>query len=300
VTVWTPRHGTQPSWVAHAGLGIRRRGGAPDVSTLREAVRLRVDRVELDVCATADARLVLRHDECIADVPLSEVRLGDLRWLEPGLLTLDEGMAQLGDVPILLDVKTDATAPVLARWLRRRRDAQRFAVCSESRAALLAIREDARRVERWRSFPDIGLRRREHVARVCGALLGHRRPGHAAYVARELVASARDIVARRDEGLARAGGVPWRRLLPLHLGRLSREVSAAGICVHHWLLTPHLLEAAAALRLPLIAWTVNDPRALQRIVECGAVDMVTTDRVAAMRAAWASLPTLRADAASAT
>lgn len=259
--------------------------------TLRAALELRVDRVELDVCTTADGRLVLRHDECITDdLPIDQVRLGDLRWLEPGLLTLDEGLEHLGSVPVLLDVKTDSTAPVLARWLRRRRDLSRFVVCTESLPALLRVRDDARRVERWRSFPDIGVRRREHVARVCGALLGHRGPGHAAYVARELVASARDIVARRDEGIARAGGVPWRRLLPLHLSRLCREVSAAGICVHHWLLTPHLVEAAGVLRLPLTAWTVNDARALQRIAECGTVDMVTTDRVAAMRAAWASLP----------
>ena len=279
-----------PRWVAHAGLGIRRPGGAPDARTLSEAVRLRVDRVELDVCATADGRLVLRHDECIAgEVPLSSLRLAELRWLEPHLLTLDEGLEHLGGMPVLLDVKADATVPVLTRWLRGRRDLRRFAVCTESRAALLAMREGAQRVERWRSFPDLGLHRREHVARVCGALLRHRHPGHAAFVARELVASARDVFARRDEGFARAGGVPWRRLLPLHLGSLTREVSAGGVCVHHWLLTPHLVEVAAALRLPVSAWTVNDAAVLRRIAACGHVDMVTTDRPGAMRAAWAAL-----------
>jgi glycerophosphoryl diester phosphodiesterase len=279
-----------PRWIAHAGLGINRPGGAPDATTLGEAVRLRVDRVELDVCTTADRRLVLRHDECIGgDVPLTSLRLAELRWLEPRLLTLDEGLEHLGDLPVLFDVKTDATAPVLARWLRARRDLRRFAVCTESYAALAAMREGAPRVERWRSFPDLGLRRREHVARVCGALLNHRRPGHAAFVARELIASARDVFARRDEGIARAGGVPWRRLLPLHLSRLCREVSAAGVCVHHWLYTPHLVEVAGILRLPVTIWTVNDAAALRRIAACGPVDMVTTDRVGAMRAAWASV-----------
>lgn len=285
-----PLRARLPRWVAHAGLGIGRPGGAPDASTLRQAVHLRADRVELDVCATADRRLVLRHDECVGEVPIATLGLAELRWREPRLLTLDEGMEHLGDLPLLLDVKTGPTAPVLAAWLHGRRDLSRFAVCTESRAALLALRGGVPRVERWRSFPDIGLRRREHVVRVCGALLGHRRPGHAAFVARELVASARDVVARRDEGIARAGGVPWRRLLPLHLGTLSREVAAAGICVHHWLLTPHLVEAAVALRLPVSTWTVNDATALRRIARCGAVDMVTTDRVAAMRAAWAALP----------
>lgn len=280
---------TRPRWVAHAGLGIRRPGGAPDASTLTEAVRLRVDRVELDICTTADSRLVLRHDDCVNDVPLTSLRLAELRWLEPRLLTLDEGLEHIPGLPVLLDVKTDATAPVLARWLRARRDLRRFVVCTESRATLDAMREGAPRVERWRSFPDIGLRRRDHIARVCSALLDHRHPGNAAFVARELVSSARDVVARRDAGIARAGGVPWRRLLPLHLGRLCREVSAAGVCVHHWLLTPHLVEAAGVLRLPVSIWTVNDATALRRIAACGPVDMVTTDHVAAMRAAWASV-----------
>jgi glycerophosphoryl diester phosphodiesterase len=281
---------TRPRWIAHAGLGIRCPGGAPDASTLGEAVRLRVDRVELDICTTADSRLVLRHDECVnGDVPLTALRLAELRWLEPRLLTLDEGLEHIGRLPVLLDVKTDATAPVLARWLRGRRDLRRFAVCTDSRLALDAMREGAPRVERWRSFPELGLRRREHVARVCSALLDHRHPGNAAFVARELVSSARDVFARRDAGIARAGGVPWRRLLPLHLARLCREVSAAGVCVHHWLLTPHLVEAASMLRLPVTIWTVNDATVLRRIAACGPVDMVTTDHVAAMRAAWASV-----------
>jgi glycerophosphoryl diester phosphodiesterase len=282
--------GRTPAWVAHAGLGIARPGGAPDPATLALARRLGPDRVELDVCTTADGRLVLRHDVRTAQgFEVERLHWATLRSLEPWLLSLDQGVELVGPLPVLLDVKTESTAAVVARWLRGRRDWRRFAVCTESRGALMALRQDARRVERWRSFPDIGARRRDHVARVCAALLDHRRPRHLAFVAGELAVAARDMYGSRSDGLARVAGVPWRRLLPLRLSALCREVAASGISVHHWLLTAPLVEAAASLRLPVATWTVNDAVALRRVASCGGVDMVTTDDVPAMRIAWGAL-----------
>lgn len=284
------RSDRRPAWVAHAGLGITRPGGAPDPATLASAVRLGADRIELDVLATLDGRLVLRHDSRLADgTPVGRLRWPTLREQEPLLLSLDQGVELLGDRRVLLDVKSPATGAVLARWVRARPDFRRFSVCTENRQALLLLRDGAPRVERWRSFPDIGDRRRDHVARVVAALSRHRRPQHAAFLVREVAATARDVVASSDRGLARIAGVPWRRLLPLHLDRLCREVDAAAISVHHWVLTPHLCEAAAELRLPVATWTVNDATALRRVAACGGVDMVTTDALAAMRIAWATL-----------
>lgn len=239
-------------WVAHAGLGIARPGGGPSVQTLAEAVRLGVDRVELDVCATADRSLVLRHDTRGADGQAVEhCTLGRLRRDEPWLLTLDDALDHLAGLPVLLDVKTVATAPLLGAWLRTRRDRSRFAVCTETLVALLVLRDVAPGVERWRSFPDVGSRRPEHVARVLAALLRHVRPAHLGYLARELSSAAVDF--RSHQGRARAGGVPWRRLLPRHLDHLAAEAGAAAICVHHFLVTPQLVERAAALRLPSVS-----------------------------------------------
>jgi len=279
-----------PAWVAHAGLGIGRPAGAPDPSTLATAARLAPDRVELDVCTTADGRLVLRHDVHTAEgVAVGRLHSATLRHIEPWLLSLDQGIELLGDLPVMLDVKSEPTAAVLARWLRGRRDGRRFVVCTESRSALMALRRDAPRVERWRSFPDVGPRRRDHIARVCAALFDHRRPLQLAFVAGDLAVAARDLYGRRDDATARAASLPWRRLLPLRLGALSREVAAAGVSVHHWLLTAHLVEVAAALRLPVVTWTVNDARSLHRVAACGGVDMVTTDDVPAMRIAWGTM-----------
>lgn len=279
-----------PQWIAHAGLGIRRPGGAPDAASLRRAVRLGVDRVELDVCATADGRLVLRHDVVTRDgADVARIDFVDLWCAQPDLMTLDEGLDHLGGLPVLLDVKTDATAPVLARWLSRRADSARFAVCTESLGALQQVRERAPRTERWRSFPDVGVGWREHVPRVGAALLHHRTPRRAAYLAREMGTAVRELRRQRGEGLVRLGGMPWRELLPARLARLSHEVAAAAVSVHHWLLTPSLLEAAGALRLPIATWTVNDELALRRALAAGRVDMVTTDDVPGMRAAWRRL-----------
>ncbi|HXA29060.1 MAG TPA: glycerophosphodiester phosphodiesterase [Candidatus Angelobacter sp.] len=279
-----------PQWVAHAGLGIALPGGSPTVQTLGDALRLRVDRVELDVCATADGALLLRHDaRTDAGLPVERLSLAELRRAEPWLLTLDEALDHLGRMPLLLDVKTLAAAPPLGRWLRRRRDASRFAVCTEVLPALVALRQSAPRVERWRSFPDVGSRRTEYVARVAAALARHLRPAHAGYLARELSAAVLDFgAARHDHGRHRAGGAPWRRLLPPNLDRLAAEAGAAAISVHHFLVSPQLAERAARLRLPVVAWTVNNSLALERVLACG-VAMVTTDDPRGMRAVAAGL-----------
>lgn len=274
-----------PRWIAHAGLGIARPGGAPTVQTLADALRLRVDRVELDVCTTADGVLVLRHDcRTTAGEDVERLTFAQLRDSEPWLLTLDDALEHLGNAFVLLDVKTPSTAPPLARWLNHRRDRTRFAVCTEILDALRLMRRDAPRVERWRSFPDVGTRRREYVSRVVGELLRHVRPAHIGYLARELGAAAVDFgAARPHHSRMRAGGVPWRRLLPLQLARLAAEVDASAISVHHYLVTPQLTDRAARLRLPVVAWTVNNAVALQHVVACG-VDMVTTDDIRGMRA----------------
>jgi glycerophosphoryl diester phosphodiesterase len=159
------------------------------------------------------------------------------------------------------------------------------------------MRRGAPHVERWRSFPDVGVRWREHIPRVGLALLRHRSPHHAAYLARELAGAARDLRTQRPEGLARVGGMPWRELLPARLRHLCNEVAAAAVCIHHWLLTPRLVEMARTLRLPVVAWTVNDEAALRRAVSAGPVDMVTTDDVSGMRVAWHAQAAARAASA---
>jgi glycerophosphoryl diester phosphodiesterase len=78
-----------------------------------------------------------------------------------------------------------------------------------------------------------------------------------------------------------------RTTLPARLPRLVAEADAATLSVDRWAVTPGLCAAAHAIGVEVAAWTVNTPRAAQRMSACG-VDLITTDRPEEMRAALAS------------
>src|SRR5258708_2538227 len=139
-------------WIAHAGLAAARPGGTPTHETLAAAVRLHVDWIELDVCVTADGRLVVRHDSCLpAGRRVEAVTRAELRRQGVDLLTLDEATDVLGRrVPIMLDIKGRGVTRPLGRWLARRRDPEAFVVCSGNGEDLLQLRRWARRRPRWR------------------------------------------------------------------------------------------------------------------------------------------------------
>jgi glycerophosphoryl diester phosphodiesterase len=96
-----------------------------------------------------------------------------------------------------------------------------------------------------------------------------------------VLTAARAPRQRRHE-LLHLAALPWRRDLPLHLARLSGEVAAAGVVVAHHAISPELCDAAARLRLPVAAWTVNRVEAARQVMRCG-VGIIVTDRVVPLR-----------------
>jgi glycerophosphoryl diester phosphodiesterase len=281
-----PRQPSTTEWIAHAGLAIARPGGAPDRASLDRVLRVGPEWLEVDVLVTADQVLVLRHDSRLGSrQPVAELTLNELRRAEPELLTLDDGVEHLrGRLPLLLDIKSEATSPALGRWLARRRSGSGYAACTESAAALQAVRERAPRVARWRSLPDLGTHTAHHVTQVLAALWDLRNPSGLAHIAAQMGRGATRLVHDPHAGVAILGGVPWRRQLPAQLSRLSSEVGAAGICAHHWLVTPELVDAARQRGLVITAWTVNSATRARHMVECG-VDLIVSDEPAAMRSA---------------
>lgn len=277
-------HGPRVGWVAHAGLAAYRTGGTPTRDSLSRAVSLGVDWVEVDVCVTGDGRLVLRHDVRLPDgVPLVALTLTELRRADRDLLTLDEAVDAVGSrTRLLLDIKLAAAAPPLGRWLGRRRTTDALAVCTESRSALLSVREQAPRVARWLSLPDVGSRRPEHVACVLRDLSHHRHPGQMTRALADLARAVAEMRQSPEAGVARLCNVPWRVPLPQRLGLLAADVGAAALCVHHWLVTPQLCESAHRLGLPVVAWTINRPHRARQVLGCG-VDLITTDDVVGVR-----------------
>jgi glycerophosphoryl diester phosphodiesterase len=245
--------GLRLGWIGHAGLAAWRPGKAPTRSTLSEALELELDWLELDVCATSDGSLVLHHDARLpSGPPLADAALGDVRALEPSILTLDEGLEHVaGRVPVLLDIKSSAAVVPLAAWLGVAPRRGELAVCTGSRNALHTVRERAPRVPRWLTLP--------HPGRRAWA------PTHT---------SVRLLRLR------------WRRHVTDWLYDFAAEVGASGLCVHHRLVTTALCERARQLSVPVTAWTVNQAAAARRVARCG-VDLITTDDVTRMRQATA-------------
>lgn len=274
-----------PSWIAHAGGAIGLRGGAPTPGSLAGCVELGCDWIELDVCATSDGHLVLRHDTALGSgQPLATLTLHELRRREPEILTLPQGREVIGiHTPLLLDIKTELAVPPLARQLSGSTGSP-VAVCTENLSCLTEMRSRAPRIARWLSLPDMGSGSYESVRNVVTNLLNHRHHGGLGRLGRELGAAVREARSNPLQGLGRLGGSPWRAHLPHQVRWLARQVGASALSLHHWIVTPEVCAAAHADGLPVAAWTVNRADTARRLVGCG-VDFVTSDQVGAMRAA---------------
>lgn len=276
--------------VAHAGLGISRPCGAPNRTTLGRAARAGVQAIELDICTTADGVLVLQHDlRTSRGIPVSTMTLRSLRRRGAWPLTLDEGVDHLDPgMRLVLDLKTGDSVEPLARWLLRRPDASRFVVCTERVDVLrrLALRVPPAQI--WQTFPHVGRRAHERLARViAGIIAQHGR--RAVSLAGDLAGVVGRLRMQPNDRLARLAGVPWSRLLPRLMSAVRDDVGACGVSVHHALVTPELCAAARTEGLTVTAWTVNEPEVARRVAACG-VDMITSDRVRAIRRAVPTRP----------
>jgi hypothetical protein len=172
-------------------------------------------------------------------------------------------------------------ALALARWLARRRDHGAFAVSGYVLDDLLELRRRAPRIARWRSLPGRPSGASPWLSTVVGMLCRRRDPRGFLPIAASVLSAARSPGVRRDE-LLHTAAILWRRDMPLHLPRLCQEVDAAGVVVAHRAITPELCEAAARLRIPVAAWTVNRVEAARQVLRCGA-GIIVSDRVVPLR-----------------
>lgn len=270
-------------WIAHAGLAISRPGGTADVTSLLHARTVRVACVEIDVVATADGAMTVRHDSALEDGrPVSTLTLSQLRAVHPETLILDEAMEILEGTPVLIDVKTAGTVEPLAKWLSQhaRDDAM---VCTEIVGALLHLRHNAPATPRWLSMPDVGTGPRDTLRMAGRELWRQRHPRRLARLGAELGRSLRQI-HRPHETLGRVGGLPWRAHLPEQLRGRCQDVAASGLSLHWSLVSEPLCDSAHDLGLPVTAWTVNRPSTVAGLRACG-VDHITTDDPEGLRRA---------------
>ena len=270
--------------VGHAGLAPTRLGGSPTRVSLRRALRLGVDALEIDVCASADYSLVLHHDTRLpVGLPVSDLTLAQLRRVEPALLTLEDAADIIGDrARLILDVKTRAAAGPVSDWLTRNAGDDAV-VCSGRLDVLRYLARATPRTALWQTFPHIGERSYERVLRVLSGIAAHR-----GLPALQLVGDLWDVLGRVRANPRHAGtqviGLPWRRRLPSLLARGRDDFAARGVALHHALVTEDLCSVAHELDMTVVAWTVNSPVVARHAAACG-VDLITTDDVAGIRRA---------------
>jgi len=86
-------------------------------------------------------------------------------------------------------------------------------------------------------------------------------------------------VSRRPalEPVLRAGLVALRAGAPAVLPRMIRRAGATALMLQHALVTPRAVARARSLGAPVLAWTVDDPADLRRVVEAGVAGVITND-----------------------
>jgi glycerophosphoryl diester phosphodiesterase len=90
--------------------------------------------------------------------------------------------------------------------------------------------------------------------------------------------------------LTRAGAAALRAVMPLRVPPLLRLARANVLSLHHALASRATIRAAHALGAPVLAWTVNEPADVKRLVAAGA-DAIVSDDPEMVRRVLATLNT---------
>jgi glycerophosphoryl diester phosphodiesterase len=77
--------------------------------------------------------------------------------------------------------------------------------------------------------------------------------------------------------LTRAGAAALRSAMPARIPVLLRWAQADTLSLHHTLCSPVAVRTAHRLGAPVLAWTVNDPAAVRRMVAAGVDGIVSDD-----------------------
>jgi glycerophosphoryl diester phosphodiesterase len=112
--------------IGHRGAGGLALENSPQ--SIRAAVALPIDGIELDIRRTKDGNLILLHDPHTGRVAnkklyVSATTLAELQALEltngERILTLDEALALAGEKPLVLDIKDTGVTEELVRVLAK-------------------------------------------------------------------------------------------------------------------------------------------------------------------------------------
>jgi glycerophosphoryl diester phosphodiesterase len=241
-------------------LRIGHRGApaiAPEntIASFQAAIDTGIDLIEFDVLDLPRGPLVIAHSDHLDEVSHGAARgsvralsLPQLREVAPHLPTLEEALAFFADsapdVGVHVDLKLrhrfDELATQITRYgLGRRTVVSAFHVSS--------LREVARHA------PEVRI----------GFTYPHDRMG----------------VSRRPRAWPAVGLAltAMRASIPSRLGRLLVRAGATALMLQHRLVTPAAVDRAHMLGVPVLAWTVDSPDDLERVVAAGVDGVITND-----------------------
>jgi len=247
------RRDGQPLVIGHRGAAAL----APEntLAAFRAAHAAAVDLIEFDVLSLRGGELVIAHSDDLHEVShgaapgtVGSMALADLRQLAPDLLTLDEALTFFADeapeIGVHVDLKSASALEGVVRALGEFGLLERSLISSFHHGALRRLARLEPRIRVGASFPEdrLGISRK-------------RRYG--------------PVVSRSLRSL-----LP---LTPMLVGPLLARARATVLVLKHELVSPRAVRRAHARGASVVAWTVDDPRDLSRVVAAGVDAVVTND-----------------------
>jgi glycerophosphoryl diester phosphodiesterase len=247
------RRDGRPLRIAHRGASAL----APEntLRAFRAAVAHGVDLIEFDVLDLPRGPLVVAHSDDLEEVSHGAARgsvralaLPELREAAPELPTLQEALAffveEAPGVGLHVDLKLRTRMDEVAAALRRHGLERRAVVSSVHVPSLRALARAAAGVRIGFTYPE-----------------------------------DRFSVSRRPrlQPIVAAGLSALRASVPPRVPGMLRRAGATALMLQHALVTDAAVARAHAAGAPVLAWTVDDPDELERVVAAGADGVITND-----------------------
>jgi len=244
----------------HGPLRIGHRGAAalaPEntLRSFRAAVETGVDLIEFDVLDLLRGPLVLAHSDHLEEVShgaakgrVRDLSLAALREVAPELPTLDDALAFFVDeapgIGLHIDLKLRTRLDELAAAIVRFGLEARTVVSGVHVATLQGVSRAAPRVRVGITYPEdrLSISRKPYLW-----------------------------------PLVSLGLASMRASVPLRLPRLARRAGAGAVMLQHRLVTESSVDRAHAAGLTVLAWTVDEPVDLERVVAAGVDGVITND-----------------------
>jgi glycerophosphoryl diester phosphodiesterase len=251
-------------------IDLRRRDGTPlrighrgaaaiapenTLRSFRAAVAHGVDLIEFDVLDLPRGPLVVAHSDHLDEVSHGAAHgsvrahtLAELRDVAPELPTLEEALAFFADeapcVGLHVDLKLQRRLDEVAAGITRHGLESRTVVSSFHLDSLRAVARTTARIRIGFTYPEdrFSVSRRPHLW-----------------------------------PLVRLGLTGLRASVPARVPRMLARAGASALMLQHTLVTPAAVARAHGLGAAVLAWTVDEPHDLDRVVAAGVDGVITND-----------------------